>query len=248
MFLSKIFFLLTLFLSTQQELYWNFISSEELSSKMFDLSQFLMYNNSNIPTRICLLFLSVEHVYIPRTDQCNTYCNDKFFFTKENLSETGACHLHGFVTKAQFLRSFDNRDGLMFVQLEGCYSIDENGRNSSGAILVTNDVNKNYNQKLNVEYFWTTIDTLRIKCNMLCQDVIFDRCFVEMDENQTKKYLETFQHVSEIFYLKPLPETYSSYNGKTIFIIFGAAFVIFSVSLLLSIVYRKLHKDFNKSF
>lgn len=242
MFLSKIIIFLTLVLFTKQELYWNFISSEELNSKdnlkMFDFSQFTMYNNLNIPTiRFCLIFLSVEHVFISEKGICNTHCSDEPLFVEESV----ACHLHGLVTKAQFLRSYDNRDGLIFVQLEGCYSIDENGSISSGTILVTNDVNKKYIQKLNVEYFWTKIESHQIECKMFCQSLAFERCFVEMNENVTAKYLRRFQNVHDIFYLKPIkPEsTLNGYNENIVFISLCVVVVILSVLLLISLVYRK---------
>lgn len=201
-----------------------------------------MNNKSNIPTnRFCLIFLSVEHVYISKEKGCRTYCNDDIFLVhQKRLNTTGTCHLQGGVTNAQFLRSDDNRDSLIFLKFEGCYSIDKNGSKSSGAILVTNDVNKNYHEQLNIEYFWTTIEADIIGCNMLCKGVFFDRCFVDMNENSAKKYLERFKNMHEFFYLKPLrSDNFFSNNQKIIFIIFGAAFVIFCVSLVLSIVYRK---------
>lgn len=171
--MPKMFIFLTLFLSTQQKLYWNFISWDELSSKgnitMFDLSQFKMYNNSDIPTnRFCLIFLSVGDVFISEGR-----VQYDWFMT---------FHWHGLVSNGQFLRSYDNRDALIFVLLEGCYSIDENGSNSPGAVLVTNYVNKKYQEKVNIDYFWTIIESHQIDCNMFCKGVVFGRCFLDMND------------------------------------------------------------------
>lgn len=251
MILLKFYIFLTLFLLTKQELFWKFLSSNEFSTEdnnaMLDMRQFTMYNNSNnYKNRLCLIFLSVGHVYISSEFECSHQCTKNVQLNERILQSNNSSwpKHHGKVKTSKFLRTYDNKDGLIFVSLEGCYTIDENGTNSTGTFIITNNITIEYNQILNYNYFWTNIRVEKINCNILCEDLFFERCYVEMNEVE-KTYFRRVQieNRNGDLYLSPLKQVsnYFSYNKVFILIVFVILYVIISICTWYMCIIKPYH-------
>lgn len=199
MIVFKLNIFLTLFLLTNQEFYWKFFPSNEFStsnkSAALDLNTFTKGYNS-AEGNFCIILLTIGHVYSESHSRC---CGLPISpIKKNNQSATStSCNLNGEVTNAKLLRNSDNKDDLIFISFDGCYTTDVNGSISKGTFLVTNNISVEYIEMLNNAYFWTNIssNSKSVQCNMLCNDIIFNRCYEEQTEDEMedmrKKYKMT---------------------------------------------------------
>lgn len=237
MFLLKFIIFSTIFSLTKQELLWKYFPSNEFSTKYkvptLDLTEFAIYNASNDQAnRFCFVYLSIGHAYVASDIGCSTYCPKSGNFTYPSRDET--CQFRGRMEFGQYLRTYDNKDGLIFLSLEGCYTVDENGNISNGTFVITNNGKFKYHQELNKTYFWTNIVTKHVmKCSMLCTDLRFDRCYWEQTEQDKEYFLRMFKHMGDDYFISPLKQqqqvNFASYNIKNILIVFGVVSIIICV-------------------
>lgn len=236
----KLFIFLKFFLLTKQEFFSNFYSSNEFTTydgiPTLDLNKFTIYKNSNYPVnKFCFIYLSAGHAYISSGSGCSKYCPKNGKFTHPNDSES--CNLHGKPITGQYLRTYNNEDDLILISLEGCYSIEENGSNLTRTFVITNNVKFQYNELLNKTYFWTKFSAeSTLKCNLLCNNLMFDRCYFEQSEDEKKLFYKTFKHMDDGFFISPLKQeaNYFSYNIKILLIVFGVVCLIICVGVVLA--------------
>lgn len=243
MFLLKFTIFLTIFLLTKQELIWNFFSSKEFSTKdkvPLDLKTFAIYNNSALVSRFCLVYLSAGYAFIATEYECISQCLKNY--SLNTIENDSSCNYDGFVKSAQVLRTYDIEDTLIFLSLEGCYSIDENGSSSTGRFIITNNALFNYYELLNNTYFWANIFIgLDIKCNLLCKDLLFDICYIEQTDQQKEIFQKTLKHDDFLksFFISPLKQEANdfSHNIKIMLIVIGVViFVIFFVYMIHALI------------
>lgn len=243
MFLLKFSIFLSLFLLTKQELFWNFLSSNEFSTNKkvptLDLSKFSTLDNSqSINLTLCILFLSIGYAYL---DYDRTGCSKcSHVNSTNNLTiNSKSCNVHGIMKKAHFLRSYDHKEELIFISFDGCYTINPNGSNLTGTLLVTNNITISYNKILNTTHYWKDLKTKYQQCNMLCKDVIIDRCYVEQTEADKKYLIRMFKLSGDKFeWMKPLEgetkmSNWYSDHQQIIAIKFGIISGIILISLII---------------
>lgn len=88
------------------------------------------------------------------------------------------CPLHGTINNVKFLTKLNKYDPFIFVLIEGCYKITENGTQDFGSLIIIN--NLTHYQLKNEAYSYENIERkngLQV-CNCLCEDVSFIRKFV----------------------------------------------------------------------
>lgn len=249
MIVFKLYIFVQLFLLTKQEFYWTFLSTNEFSittkSATMDLSTFTKSNNSP-QKNFCVVQLTIGHSY----SQCGSGCCDipKSPIKKTNQSSTNtSCHLNGVATVAKYLKNSDKKDDLVFFLFDGCFTTDENGNISNGTFLVTNNVNFEYNKKLNNGYFWSDIDMRLIQCNMLCNTFSFYLCYKEQTEDEMKDMLNKYKMTGYTFdWMNSAIEHQQESNwitGNELVISIVSGVVLVVVVFICFVIYSKKNSD-----
>lgn len=113
MLLLSLAIFLTLIAATKQELYFNFISSNQLSSNdsALKLNNFTI-NNTSLS---CLILVSIGHVYVVENEKCSEQCFNDIEFNQRNVT-SGSCPLHPILNYKQLLKN--NHDKECLFQLK----------------------------------------------------------------------------------------------------------------------------------
>lgn len=161
--------------------FWNFLRFDEFktrdTSANLDMEKFTKYEYSkgtNLNLN-CLVGYGVDEYYLvgQSIDCCNIGVYNKMLLNEKATY----CPLQGAVETVQFLRNKDIRDNLIFISVEGCYTIDEFGNNSTGTVIMTNNITTSYDAYKS-DYVWTEIGYNGLRnCSLLCSNIVLDRCF-----------------------------------------------------------------------
>lgn len=160
--------------------FWNFLTFDEFrtrnTSATVDMKKFKKYKHfksSKINLSCLISFGDDKYNFVGQSKQC---CSNELSERNKQRESEMICPLHGEVETVQFLRSKDAEDGLIFISIEGCYTIDEFGNKLHGTFLMTNNVTRRY-EAYKSDYLWTEIGFGGFhNCNLLCTNVALDRC------------------------------------------------------------------------
>lgn len=246
MILFKLYIFLTLILLTKQDIFWNFLSSNEFSTSnktaILDLRKFAKNSQEAVENTLCLEILSIGLVRIVYDSRCDCVPNRLVKHINESLTNT-SCHLHGEVTITNYLKNSDAKDDLVFISFDGCNTIDDHGKSTNGTFLVSNNVNIDYNEILNHDYFWKRIsDDSWIQCNRLCNDLSFIRCYKELTKDEKKRLLYQFRDAdrNKNDWMNPVQEqqkpNWASGNELLIAIVFGVFLVVVMIVIVIYII------------
>lgn len=224
-------FLTLIVVTKQDDLYWNFISSNEFRSNetipILKMENFILYNNSNnLNKRLCSMFLTPQEVYITSNSTCsNCEIVDQNKEHKDNI----LCPLHGMVNQSSG-QSLIRKD--VFILMEGCYIINQNGSKSFGMFLITNFL---YFEYYDFGQGWGKLimRSEPIFCNMLCENVFFNLCFKDLTKKVDKDIL--------VWPTKSTESTYTISAGTISFlVIFGVIILIICICVIYKFLKNKL--------
>lgn len=235
--------------SIDKEEYWNFLTFEEFRTRdisgKLNMNKFKKYEHFIKPkTRLnCLLGYGDEKFNLIDRSQC---CNNGLSNKKKKPGSPIICPLKGEVETVQFLRNRDEADSLIFISVEGCYTVDEFGMKSPGTVLMTNNVTTSF-ETYKSDYIWTEIAFRGIKnCTLLCSNIALDRCFA----NTTKTRLVSPLIITQTLryaVLKFEEEKIDFVYMKIIMICFSIIFITIFLSILIfKLISAKKNEDNEK--
>lgn len=222
--------------SKDLEEYWNFLSfddfrTRDISSEL-DMTKFKKYEffkKEKVNYNCLLGYSNANFNLIVQRSQC---CDNGF--SKKNMKPGNAiCPLQGEVETVQFLRNKDVADSLIFVSIEGCYTLDEFGCKSHGTVLMTNNVTTSYSTYKS-DYIWTEIPFSELNCSVLCSNIVLDRCF----SNKTKTRLMSPLMVSQTLKYAVLKFDEGKIDFIYMKIIIICLSIIFITSFLTILIYK----------
>lgn len=166
--------------SITRDEFWNFLTFDEFRTRnpsaTIDMKRFKKYEHfksSKVNLNCLISFGEEKYNLLGQSKQCCT--NELSDKNKQQGNET-ICPLHGEVETVQFLRNRDAEDSLIFISIEGCYTVDEFGNKLNGTFLMTNNITTSY-EAYKADYRWTEIGFSGFNnCNLLCTNIALDRC------------------------------------------------------------------------